>query len=68
MIKMDTLSLLVAATHVLNKTLLNNYRNLINSPLNKFHLLGSHPVADTLTLLHEDGRLPSDPTLTSGIA
>lgn len=67
MIKVDT-SLLVAATHVSNKTLLNNYRNLINSPLNKFHLLGSHPVADTLTSLHEDGRLPSHPTLTSGIA
>ena len=67
MIKVDT-SLLVAATHVLNKTLLNNYRNLINSPLNKFYLLGSHPVADTLTSLHEDGRLPSDSTLTSGVA
>ena len=67
MIKADT-TLLVAATHVLNKTLLNNYRNLINSPLNKFHLLGSHPVADTLTSLHEDGRFPSDSTLTSGIA
>lgn len=67
MIKVDT-SLLVAATHVLNKTLLNNYRNLINSPLNKFHLLGSHPVADTLTSLHEDIPLPLDSTLTSGVA
>lgn len=67
MIKVDT-SLLVAAKHMLNKTLLNNYRNLINSPSNKFHLLGSHPVADTLTSLHEDRRFPSDSTLTSGVA
>ena len=67
MIKVDT-TLLVTATHVLNKTFLNNYRNLINSPFNKFHLLGSHPVADTLMSLHEDGRFPSVSTLTSGVA
>ena len=67
MIKVDT-SLLVTATHALNRTLLNNYRNLKNSPLNKFQLLGSHPVADTLTSVHEDGWFPSDSTLTSGVA
>ena len=67
MIKVDT-TLLVTATHVLNRTLLNNYRSLKNSPLNKFHLLGSHPVADTLTSLHEGRRFPSDSTLTSSVA